>query len=132
MKYVDGYVLVVPETKLEDYRQMAEAGAKAWKKHGALEYYECVQDDMNPKDVVFTFPVMAKSQPGELVIFSFIIYNSRQHQSDERKGSGDEQAGEQGQTDALRHEAHGLRRLQGHRRGVISIFLKKEAACGNT
>ena len=82
MKYVDGYVLVVPETKLEDYRQMAEAGAKAWKKHGALEYYECVQDDMNPKDVVFTFPVMAKSQPGELVIFSFIVYNSRQHRDE--------------------------------------------------
>ncbi len=49
MKYVDGYVLAVPEKNLPAYRKMAQAGAKIWKKHGALEYFECVGDDLSPE-----------------------------------------------------------------------------------
>ena len=49
MKYVDGYVIALPEENLPAYREMAEMGGKVWKRHGALEYFECVGEDLNPK-----------------------------------------------------------------------------------
>jgi uncharacterized protein YbaA (DUF1428 family) len=82
MKYVDGFVLVVPKKKLAAYKKMAAEGGKLWKKHGALEYFECVGDDLHPKMggmKLLTFPKMAKTRPGETVMFSFIIYRSRAH-----------------------------------------------------
>lgn len=90
MKYVDGFVLVVPEKNMEAYRQMAEQAGKVWKKHGALEYIECVGEDLNPavpqgvppemKGV--TFPQLAGTKPGETVVFSYILFNSRQHRDE--------------------------------------------------
>jgi alkaline phosphatase len=77
MKYVDGFVIVVPEKNLPAYRRMAKEGAKTWKKYGALEYFECVGDDMAPEWATLTFPKMAKAKEGETVIFSFIIYASK-------------------------------------------------------
>jgi alkaline phosphatase len=82
MKYVDGFVLVVPKSKRKEYKKMASEGAKMWKSYGALEYFECVGDDMNPKmgdAKVLTFPKMAKARKGEEVWFSFIIYKSKSH-----------------------------------------------------
>lgn len=81
-KYVDGFVLPVPKKKIAEYRKMAQDGAKMWKKFGALEYFECVGDDLNPKSMgmkFFTFPKLAKTKPGETVVFSFIVYKSRKH-----------------------------------------------------
>lgn len=78
-KYVDGFVLTVPKTKLAEYKKMARDGAKAWKKYGALEYKECVMEDAKPQWVTFTFPKMAKAKPDEVVIFSYIVYKSRKH-----------------------------------------------------
>jgi uncharacterized protein YbaA (DUF1428 family) len=81
-KYVDGFVIPVPKKQLATYRKMAEMGGKMWKKYGALEYFECVGDDLNPKmdGMKFVkFPQMAKAKPGETVIFSFIVYKSRTH-----------------------------------------------------
>lgn len=75
--YVDGFVLVVPKKKLAAYRTMAQMGAQVWKKHGALDYKECVIDDAKPAHVTFTFPKMAKAKPNEVVIFSYILYKSR-------------------------------------------------------
>ena len=86
MKYVDGFVLVVPEKNLPAYRKMAEAAGKIWKKHGALEYIESVGEDLNPnvppemKGV--TFPQMAGTRTGETVVFSYILFNSRQHRDE--------------------------------------------------
>ncbi len=77
--YVDGFVLVVPKKKVAEYRKMAQLGGKIWKKYGALDYKECIQDDMRPKGVVFTFPKMAKAKPSEVVFFSYIVYKSRTH-----------------------------------------------------
>jgi uncharacterized protein YbaA (DUF1428 family) len=77
MKYVDGFVIVVPEGNLPAYREMAKMGAKIWKKHGALEYFECVGDDLAPEWVNFTFPKMSKAKEGETIIFSFIVYESK-------------------------------------------------------
>ena len=86
MKYVDGFVLVVSEKNLPAYRKMAEKAGKIWMKHGALEYFECVGDDLNP-DVPpemqgIRFPQMIKAGTGETVIFSFIIYKSRAHRDE--------------------------------------------------
>jgi uncharacterized protein YbaA (DUF1428 family) len=83
MKYVDGFVLVVSEKNLPAYRKMAEKAGKIWMKHGALEYFECVGDDLDP-DVPpemkgVRFPQMAGAGPGETVVFSFIVYKSRAH-----------------------------------------------------
>ena len=82
MSYVDGFVIVLPEQNLEAYREMAETGARIWKKHGALAYYECVGDDLSPGMVGVSFPAMAGAGPGETVVFSFIIFASREHRDE--------------------------------------------------
>lgn len=78
-KYVDGYILPVPKKKLSQYRKMAKVGAKTWKKYGALEYFECVGDDLSPAFAGITFPQTVKARKNETVIFSFIVYKSRKH-----------------------------------------------------
>jgi len=78
-RYVDGYVLPVRKKKLQAYRRMAQLGAKVWRKHGALEYMECVGDDLNPKWAGIKFPRTIRLKPGETVIFSFIVFKSRAH-----------------------------------------------------
>ena len=87
-RYVDGFVLVVPKKKLKLYRKMAEGGGKLWKKHGALEYYECIGDDLNPKMPgvkLLTFPRLTKAKAGETVFFSFIVYRSKAHRNSVNK-----------------------------------------------
>jgi uncharacterized protein YbaA (DUF1428 family) len=82
MRYVDGFVLVIPKAKLAAYRNMAEKGSNLWMKHGALEYVEAVGDDLEP-DMggmeALTFPKLTKLKEDEIVIFSFIVYESREH-----------------------------------------------------
>ncbi len=80
--YVDGYVLVVPKNKILLYKKMAQLGAKLWKKHGALDYKECIIDDAKPQGIVFTFPTMAKVKKNETVWFSYITYKSRKHRDE--------------------------------------------------
>jgi uncharacterized protein YbaA (DUF1428 family) len=82
MKYVDGFVIAVEKEKLPDYRRMAEIGRKVWKKYGALEYVESVGDDLNPELAGITFPQLVKVKPGETVVFSFIVFNSRAHRDE--------------------------------------------------
>ncbi len=79
MRYVDGYVLPVPTRKLQTYRQMAQKAGKVWRKHGAVEYFECVGDDLNPKWAGITFPRTVRAKRGETVIFSFVVFKSRAH-----------------------------------------------------
>jgi len=78
MKYVDGYVLPVPNKNLPAYRRMARKGGKIWREHGALEFRECVGDDLKAKWAL-PFPSMVKLKPGETVIFSWITFKSRAH-----------------------------------------------------
>jgi uncharacterized protein YbaA (DUF1428 family) len=86
MKYVDGFVIVVPEKNLPAYRKMAEEGGKIWKKHGALEYIESIGEDLNPNTTAemkgTTFPQMAGVKTGETIVFSYILFNSRQHRDE--------------------------------------------------
>jgi uncharacterized protein YbaA (DUF1428 family) len=78
MRYVDGFVLPVPEKNLKEYRNMSQKAGKIWKEHGAIEYLEAVGDDL---DVKFGLPFtkLAKPKAGEVVLFSFIVYKSRAH-----------------------------------------------------
>lgn len=82
-RYVDGFVLSVPKKKLAAYKKMAAEAGKIWMKCGALEYYECVGDDLQPDMMkgmkVMRFPQMAKAKPDEIVFFSYITYTSRSH-----------------------------------------------------
>ena len=78
MKYVDGFLLPVPRKNVQAYRRIAQKAGKIWKEHGALEYRECLGDDLKVKfGVPFTRTV--KLKPGETVVFSWIVYKSRAH-----------------------------------------------------
>jgi uncharacterized protein YbaA (DUF1428 family) len=78
MSYVDGFVLAVPRSKMQSYRRMSQRAGKVWREHGAVEYRECVGDDLKMKMGV-PFPRLAKAKPGEAVVFSWIVYKSRAH-----------------------------------------------------
>jgi uncharacterized protein YbaA (DUF1428 family) len=76
MAYVDGYILPVPKKNIAAYRRMAQAAGKVWREHGALEYVECVADDVKPGKHT-SFPQSVKLKAGETVIFAYIVYKSR-------------------------------------------------------
>ncbi|MGH8642522.1 MAG: DUF1428 domain-containing protein [Burkholderiales bacterium] len=76
MAYVDGFVLPVPKKKLQAYRRMAQKAGKVWRDHGALEFRECVADDVKPGKRT-SFPQSVKLKKGETVFFSYIVYKSR-------------------------------------------------------
>jgi uncharacterized protein YbaA (DUF1428 family) len=78
MYYVDGFLLPVPKKKLRAYATMAKQAGKIWRKHGALDYKECVGDDLKVK-MGTPFPRTIKLKPGETVVFSYIVFKSRAH-----------------------------------------------------
>lgn len=85
-KYVDGFVLVVPNDKTEEYKRMAESGRDSWMKHGALAYYECRGDDLATQEMggakAREFPEMAGAGEDQTVWFSFIMFESREHRDE--------------------------------------------------
>jgi uncharacterized protein YbaA (DUF1428 family) len=78
MRYVDGYVVPVPKKNMAAYRRMAQKAGKVWRDQGALEYIECVADDVKPGKHT-SFPQSVKLKPGETVVFAYIVYKSRAH-----------------------------------------------------
>jgi len=76
--YVDGFVLPVPKKSIAAYFRIAKKASKIFCEHGALEYRECVGDDLDVK-MALPFPKGIKSKPGETVVFSYIVYESRAH-----------------------------------------------------
>jgi uncharacterized protein YbaA (DUF1428 family) len=76
--YVDGFVIPVPKRNIAAYRRMARRAGKVWREHGALDYVECVADDVKPGKLT-SFPQAVKLKPGEVVWFSWIMYKSRAH-----------------------------------------------------
>lgn len=76
MPYVDGFVVPVPKKRLEDYRRIARKAGRIWREHGALEYVECVADDVKSGKQT-SFPQSVKLQKGETVVFAYITYKSR-------------------------------------------------------
>jgi uncharacterized protein YbaA (DUF1428 family) len=78
MNYVDGYVLPVPKKNIEAYKRMAQKAAKVWMDHGALDYKECVADDVQ-RGKVTSFPRSVKMKSSETVIFAYVVFKSRAH-----------------------------------------------------
>jgi uncharacterized protein YbaA (DUF1428 family) len=76
MAYVDGFVVPVPKRKVKAYRSMAQKAGKVWREHGALEYRECIADDVKWGKRT-SFPRSVKQKPGETVMFSYIVYKSK-------------------------------------------------------
>ena len=78
--YVDGFVIPIKKDKVKAYKKMAALGCKVWMEYGALDYYECVGDDLNiPWGL--GFPKMCKLKEDETVIFAFIVYKSKAHRN---------------------------------------------------
>ncbi len=82
--YVDGFVLPLPKDKIEAYRAMSQKAAIVWKDHGALDYRECIGDDMNIEGTL-SFPAMMNTQPDEIPVFAWITYKSREHRDEVNK-----------------------------------------------
>ncbi|SFS02518.1 Uncharacterized conserved protein YbaA, DUF1428 family [Dyella sp. OK004] len=76
MSYVDGFVVPVPRKNLAAYRRLARKAGSIWREHGALEYIECLADDVKPGKQT-SFPQAVKLKPDEVVVFSWIVFKSR-------------------------------------------------------
>jgi uncharacterized protein YbaA (DUF1428 family) len=77
-RYVDGFVIPIAKENVGNYQEMAQKAGELWKEHGALEFYECVGDDLEHENM-FSFKEMAKTSEEETVIFSWIVFESREH-----------------------------------------------------
>ncbi len=77
-RYVDGYLIPVKADRLEDYRRMAQTAGAIWREHGALAFWECVGDDLDAEGMV-SFRTAAAAGPDEVVMFSWIVFESRAH-----------------------------------------------------
>ena len=84
MAYVDGYVVPVKKAKLDAYRKLARKAGKVWMEYGALQYLECVEDDVPPGKLT-SFPLAVQRKRGEVVLFSYIVYRSRKHRDSVNK-----------------------------------------------
>lgn len=80
-KYIDGFVLPIAKDKVEEYREMATKAGEVFKDLGALEFYECVGDDLEVPDML-SFRTTAGASDDETVIFSWIVYESREHRDE--------------------------------------------------
>jgi uncharacterized protein YbaA (DUF1428 family) len=74
-RYVDGFVLPVPKNRVQAYRRMARTAGRVWRKNGALQFRECIGDDLTPMGVSFRKIIRAK--PNETVFFSYIVFRSK-------------------------------------------------------
>ena len=81
MTYVDGFVIPVPKGKIAAYKKMAALGKKVWMKHGALQYFECMGEDLDGMPGCGNFKKMARLKPSETAFFSFIVYKSKAHRN---------------------------------------------------
>lgn len=80
-QYIDGFVVPIAKDKVPAYRAIAEQAAAIWKEHGALEYRECVGDDLQIEGTV-PFPRMAGCGPDETVIFAWVVFASKEARDD--------------------------------------------------
>jgi uncharacterized protein YbaA (DUF1428 family) len=77
-KYVDGFVIPIPKKKLAAYTRIAKQACKIWLEYGALDYQECVGDDLDHK-FCLPFPRGIQAKKGEVIVFAYIVYKSRAH-----------------------------------------------------
>lgn|SRR5690606_18744179 len=79
MAYADGFVIPIPKKNIAAYRKIASKAGKIWREHGALEYYECIGDDLKVPPQFTGFGKMAGAKKNETVIFAWIVYKSKAH-----------------------------------------------------
>jgi uncharacterized protein YbaA (DUF1428 family) len=84
-RYIDGFLLAVPKSKLAAYKRMATKAGKIWMEHGALEYRETIGDDLDHKGIFLPFPKAVTAKKNELVVFSWIVYKSKAHRDQVNK-----------------------------------------------
>jgi len=77
-RYVEGFVIPLPKEKVAAYRRISRKAGKVWREHGAVEYVECIADETNEQNTP-AFAKSVKAKPGEVVVFSWIVYKSRAH-----------------------------------------------------
>ena len=119
-QYVDGFVLPLPKAKLAEYQALAEKAAAIWMEYGALDYRECVGDDMVIPDML-GFPTMTAAHEDETVVFAWITHESREKRDETNAkvlADPSPEGNVQSRKGALRLQAHGLRRLQNHRESL--------------
>ena len=78
MSYVDGFVIAIPKKNIAMYKRIASKAGKVWRDHGAVQYMECIADDLSTK-MGFPFPKATRLKPTETVVFSWIVFKSRAH-----------------------------------------------------
>lgn len=78
MSYVDGYVLPLPKKNIKAYQRIANQAGRIWKEHGALDYKECIGDDLKIQGLV-PFTKAAKAKPSETIVFAYVLFKSRKH-----------------------------------------------------
>jgi uncharacterized protein YbaA (DUF1428 family) len=81
MAYVDGFILPLPKSNIETYREIATRAGQIWREHGALQFRECIAEDVKPGKLT-SFPQAVNLEDGETVIFSWIVYESREKRDD--------------------------------------------------
>jgi uncharacterized protein YbaA (DUF1428 family) len=81
MAYIDSFVVPVPKSKLDAYRELARKSGALWREYGALEYHECLADDVKPGEVT-SFPQSVLLKPDETVAFAWVVYKSRAHRDE--------------------------------------------------
>ena len=117
--YVDGFLLAVPEKNLDAYRKMARKAGKVWKEYGAIDYVECVADDVQPGKHT-SFPQAVKLKPGEVVVFSWITYKSRrQRDSVNKKVMADPRIAAMGPPNAMPFD--GKRMMWGGFKSIVTM-----------
>lgn len=82
--YVDGYIIPIKKKDVKAYQKMAKLGCKVWMKHGALDYYECLGDELDSKWGI-PFTKMFKLKEDETVVFAFVIFKSKAHRNQVNK-----------------------------------------------
>ena len=81
MAYVDGFILPLPKSNIEQYRAVATRCGEIWREHGALQFRECIAEDVKPGKLT-SFPQAVNLEEGETVIFSWIVYESREQRDE--------------------------------------------------
>src|SRR6266481_2978285 len=117
--YIDGFIIPLPKNKIDDYRRIAQKAGEVWRDHGALEYRECVGEELDVKRQV-PFPHLINSTPDETVVLAWIVFKSRAHRDevnakvmkDPRLAAMDPNAM------PLDLQTNGLRRIRSPRRGL--------------
>ena len=120
MPYVDGFIVAVPKKNVKAYRTMSKKAGKVWREYGALDYKECIADDVKMGKWT-SFPRSVKMKKNETVVFSYIVYKSRADRDRcLKKVMADPRLAEDDgpEEDAVRCQAHDLRRVQDVRRRV--------------